>query len=572
MKCINCGNLIVDESTVCPICKVQVTPVVPVQQPVQQAVASVVQEPVPQVATEQPVMEQPVVQPAVEPVLEQAPVEQPVVENQLPTTYTASPEAFNIPVMTAISPTGEATDMQDTGVKLTNTKPDEQPKKDNKKRNIIIAIIAIVVVLIIGLGSGYYVYEYKTADIRVQKIYDAITKFTDNITNEEIELSSGKYELDFGLSYNNQTLQTKVNGIYARDLENELLDVTANIESFIFPLELIDEPISLEWTLIENNQYILFQNFFEKYIYAETDVLKPIFEVIQQNDLNYKTVINTFRLGLLNALKEMNVKQSVGDVRIGSKTKGANILTYNINEQNRIIATRSICNTFLKNKNAIEELSKFTRQSKEDITQMFKNIIKSGKDFYTYMLLQKYDEDIVEEKVRLIKPMKLEFYTAKFGESFYGLKFEFTKNNKKNVLEYIPQDDTSLTITLNEYGNKIFELNTKEDVKRSTAYVESTDIFVGTYYKDKVAYNFDIVLKTTSDVNPKVVKPNVKKSIRYNALTKSDYKEILNNMKSFGKFGLLFSSQLDEWYEKIMNALEIIEPEKPVTPQVTVDN
>ena len=43
-------------------------------------------------------------------------------------------------------------------------------------------------------------------------------------------------------------------------------------------------------------------------------------------------------------------------------------------------------------------------------------------------------------------------------------------------------------------------------------------------------------------------------------------------MKSFGKFGLLFSSQLDEWYEKIMNALEIIEPEKPVTPQVTVDN
>ena len=118
---------------------------------------------------------------------------------------------------------------------------------------------------------------------------------TKSITNDKIEKTSGTYDVDFSISSANQNLAAKVNGTYAVDLSGKAIDYTVNLSSLNLGEELIDNPVNLEIYLNESRMYVLFQNYYENYIYDEIEGLRTLFDTNEQNNVDYVSMINALK-------------------------------------------------------------------------------------------------------------------------------------------------------------------------------------------------------------------------------------------------------------------------------------
>lgn len=530
MNCKNCGSVLQPGATVCPNCNT------PVQSPTDkpeingQAVET-------QVETAQPVepaqpVENPVVEttpvepdaPAVDsgnvdtPVVNPAPTDQVSPIDAQPLKYgqsTITPEAI-----ASINPDGSSVNSDLVG----NIAPLEPVKQKNKKKTMIILIVAIVLVLLIGGGILFYMFEYKSADKRIEAVYNYLTSFTENVTNDSVELKSGSYEINASVSYDDQTYSTNITGKYGIDLANKIMDYTVNVNKLNMGEDLIDETLSLNLYLNNNKLYVLLENFFDKYIYQEVENVDQLFDAVEQNDINYVTLTRGIKVAIANGLKAMNNTQSIENVKIDGKSKKVNVVRITMTARNVELFTKAFVNSVKNNAGLISELAKLTDMSEDALKE---NLTESIKDA---------EYEGMEE-------LKFELYSSIFGSEFLGLKTILNLEENKIVLESLPiNEGTRLNLTVE--GQKVLELDIKTTEKKNSTTIDSSFTVEGTILLDS-AIKLNIEVKQSDDVNPKVDKVNVKNSVNIENLTEEDYNKIIEKIKDFGALGLLITPYLE---------------------------
>ncbi|MDE5630065.1 MAG: hypothetical protein K2I70_00545, partial [Bacilli bacterium] len=163
------------------------------------------------------------------------------------------------------------------GVKIASTAAPVIEGKKNKKVVIIIAVIFVVVAIAAGIGVYYYMSQYKSADKRIDAVFSGMNKFAAGLKAEKIEAKSGTYDIGFSLVAGDDSIDGKIDGKYAYDLEKKIMDYSLNISKLDMKMEgedlqLIDkEPLKLELYTAESRAYVLLENFYENYIYSDIE-------------------------------------------------------------------------------------------------------------------------------------------------------------------------------------------------------------------------------------------------------------------------------------------------------------
>lgn len=574
MKCISCGNLIPDASTVCPYCNNKVEPVV-ANQNVQGSV-------IPETPT-QPILPQdqgmsvlgqnqgqvaPMGVPPMNQVPNQAmnpaegsqqqvpiPSPAPVIEMPAPNQNApVNPMAASATPMNqnpAIVPTpAPVTGVVPDGAKVGTTAPKE---KKSKKGLLIVIIVIALILVVVGGGLFFYMSQYKSGNERIGEVVNEFFKSALAVKNENIELASGKYSLEGSLEVEGEKYTVKLNGLYAVDLPNGVLDYTLNAESLNMGEEIFDAgPVNLELYVADSNVYILLQNFYDKYIYSEVEGMDQIFDSIQQNDINYQTIIVGFRDAIKAGLYASGYTQTIEDVTVNGKSSKANVVRIKINKTTVNVITKAAINNLANNQMAVKELAKLLEQDEATFKEE---------------LLKLKDEDVVTEDAEFEEQV-IEIYTEMFGNGLVGIKYTTKQDEATYKVEIYPVVN-GYGLVVNEDSKMVAEVQYATTNKVTSSTRENTTNLSMTFYTESNgAIKISGVVGTVEDINPKVEKVNVKNSINVNYLTTNDIIAIYDEASKHGNFGLLIQSLLGETVEALRELVLPTTPIDPTTPTV----
>lgn len=564
MKCINCANLIPDASVVCPYCNAKVEPVVqatPVYNvdagnngvpitPVQPVLPQDQNMTVPPVLEPAPVIEpvSPVapsqttpVSPVVEPVVASPNVENNVVEPMnnvnnvetnggMPQVPTAPMETLDSPSVDPVEsvavlggsevPPAEPITLSTEvagGEKLGSTAPVKERKK---KKLLLIIIIALIALLLIGGGVFAYMYEFKSGDKRIDIIVDALFADFNRMSNENFEVSSGTYNMKFDVSTSSEKMGAKISGKYATDLSKKLIDYTINVDSLNIGEELLDESLNVELYMNENKIYVLLQNFYDKYIYTDLDT--DFLLGIEQNDINYKLMINNFKAALKAALKGSNYKQTVGDANIAGKKEKANVITMSINTTTTKRMMSIFYNNLMRNNLFLEECAKLANSDAQAVKKSLQEALDSL------------------ETLEIEGVTNINIYTKLIGNGFVGMTATSINGEEKTNIVIAPVN-SGYNMTISENGTKLADF-TINRVKKTTSTTREETMTVKLILNvEEEVYTVDAEIGVIDDINPKVEKVNVKNSVDVKYLPEADMYGILTKITQFGKLGILVS-------------------------------
>lgn len=410
-------------------------------------------------------------------------------------------------------------------------------KSKNKKKIIIIISVVVVLLIAIGLGIAYYYSQYKTADKRVSKVFSALTSSSTTLKNENIDKSSGTYKMDLSIDYNDEAFNTLFDGTYARDLSSGALDFTINIENLTKGEELLNSPINLELYYNDAKVYVLLQNFYDMYIYDEHEEVKSYFEAIEQNNINYVSLISTLKRALNSGLTSMNSTQTVKSVSIHGITYNANVVSISFNARNQSLFYNNFYRILANDQTFISEIAKLTGKDEDTVKD---NLSNANQD--------KEYEDM---------NLTLEIVTEKFGNKFLGLRVMTNENFINKLLGQEENSDTKLLeiypitngygLTYKNGSQNVLEGTYEKTLKRTSATNESSYKVYFTYYRGDVAYKIDLSLEIIGDVNPKDAKVNVKNSINKIYLTDEVKNGIIEKYNQHGSVSLYYPDILKNY-------------------------
>lgn len=431
-----------------------------------------------------------------------------------------------------IDPSGEVID----GGKIGSSVP---PVTNNKKKKkiIIILIIAVVILVIGGLAFAYYYSQYKTADKRVNSVFKGITSVTSNLKNETIDKASGTYDFGLNIDYNNEAIKTQVKGTYARDLSLGAIDLTANIQSFVKGEELLNNPINVEMYYNDSKIYVLLENFFDMYIYDDYEDLNTYFDAIEQNNINYVSLISSLKKAVNSGLTSMNNTQTVKNVSIHGINSKVNTVQIRFTARNQSIFYNAFYRVLANDTTFVSEMAKLTGKTEEVL-----------KDNLSTATQNKEYQDL---------DLTIEVYTEMFGEKFSGFKI----TTKENFINRLIQEDESDEVKVleiypitNGYGltyksgsQNILEGTYEKTLKRTSTTNESNHKVYFTYYHENIAYKVDASLNLIGDVNPKDAKVNVKNSINKIYLTEENKTAILEKYNQAGNISLHYPNIISNY-------------------------
>lgn len=596
MKCMSCGNLIPDASTVCPYCNssvgpvaaetpvtpevsVQTTPVAPVASALEMVApaAPVTPEVMAPVTPEAPVAPAPVAEPVMAaPTPEVAPVQMaaPVVPETpatpvlpqdqgmvsapvQPVAPAAPVEAAPAPVQPEIVPTpAPTTTMVANGItpeggftggeKIAST---AEAKKSSKGK--LIAIIVVAVILIAGIVAGvlYYNSQYKSAGKRIDSIVNGMFKDLANIKNEDVELASGTYTFEGSVNANETNISAKLNGKYAFDIANQIADYTLNVESINMGQELLDSgALNLELYAEKHKVYFLLQNFYEKYIYVDTEGMVEVDTETEELELDVNTMVIAIREATKAGLKAAPNTQTVGEVTIGGTKQKANIVEIELNEANAKKILKGFVNSLANNDKFLTEIARVSGEEKAEIKEGLLSVLEEDTDT---------DEEEYEDYLpKSTTTGSISFYTAMFGEEFLGATIKmnqvYDKKDENYDAEYY--EDSKMVLNVYPKGNalkvdmtmndkKLFEMSLEETYeKNSTEEKNEMDFSITLHSEESGAVTIKFKATVTSDLQPKVEKVNTKDSIAFENLTETDITNIYEKVKNYGTFGMLVDS------------------------------
>ena len=413
-----------------------------------------------------------------------------------------------------------------SGEKIATMTPAE-PKKKKKGKLILIIVIAVILLALIGGGVFVYFYEFRSGDTRIDKVVNGLLSFTNGVKNENVELGSGSYTIDATIGADDQQFGFALNGKYAFDLSKKLVDTTVNVESLNLGQELLEEELNLEVYLYDSKMYLLFQNFFEKYISYPIEGYDELFSGVEQNDINYALIINAYKTAIKSALKASNYSQTIKDVDINGSTQKANVITMNLTEANQKSMIRAFVNTLKNNNTALEEMAKV---SGEDVATIESNL----------------DAMIDNDDYLLNNSMVIEIYTEMLGDEFLGVHCTMdTEDDTTNIIDLFPITN-GYSLSVREDDQEIINMDVTSTEKNTSTTRESTVSVTAVFYSDGTAANIEVSMGIVEDVNPNVEEVNVRNSVDYRYLSDAEKQQIINSVSQFGTLGLIVSPYLQQ--------------------------
>lgn len=458
----------------------------------------------------------------------------------------------NQPVAPAVNEASTAipTAMDQVNSKLSSYDQAPVIKKEKNKKLFKKLIIVFVVLIVISIGL-YFAYDkiYNTGSIRTGNAIEKLLSRLNMMTNDDIELGNGDYTLNASLNYNDINYKTNVTGKYAYDLNSKVIDITSNINSLTYKNEelLSGTPVSNEFYMYNNIVYVLFENFLNKYIYANInevpDALKTIseniiiddtkntqelikkidynnlgliFNNISQNDIDYTMLIRTLKIAFKNSANSMIVKSSF--TSSNPYNKMLSVTNISVPKVKQEIFMNNLYSNLERNKTFVDEVVKLTGKTEEQVLSML---------------------SVDKDNFKAIDDINIYVYSSLFDQEFQGMKvlyddYQFIITPKGLGFKLVVSKSNVELLSL-DYGITLENTSTTKKTTRTAKF---------TYYQNKIAYNGDISLETTASINPRVEKTNTKNSVKYNNLSRENYQALEREITNFGKFGLLLKDHV----------------------------
>lgn len=379
---------------------------------------------------------------------------------------------------------------------------EEKPKK--KKTGLIVGIvIGIIALIIVALGVVGYFFEFKSADKRITNVLDNTFKKV-VFKNEKIEKSSGKFDIDGKVSFDSQSYSAKLEAKYGVDLLNKFINLDMNISSINLGMELLDEPLKVNTYLTDSSVYALFSNFYDKYVYTKVEGMEEIFDAVEQNDIDYKVILDGFKEAMKASMLASTKEQSVKN--------GKNIIKIVLNKDNQKKMTEAAKKSILNNDKFLTEFCKLTNQ---DIKELKASLEKYNEEY-------KDTDGYIEIVTNLLGNELIEFNIK--GE-------DITLNIKDgNIVAKIYQNE-----------KLVCDLNLSFENKKSSKIEETTAKVNATCYINNKAYTVELNIKVEDDVNPSVEKVDLKGAVNIKNISQEDVVDIYTKVSKFGKLGLFIS-------------------------------
>ena len=570
-----------------PAAPVQVQPVpaqpVPVQPVVAQPVpmAAPVEVPVAQPAPVQPTVAQPVpAQPvATEPVAQSVPA-QPVVVPQpaVPTPVaTAAPVINNGMVQPNVVPTPDAVQPQVVNTQVPQVSPvtvntgqpvvvqtgaSQMPQAQpvvvtqdvygnkisapapvikNKGGNPKVKILVIVIILLLlvgGGGFGFYYYQtmYNSAAKRIDVALDKFLSFTSSIRTDILEEKSGSYNFELDIQANDKKYGVTANGKYGYNLGKQLGDLTINNTSLIYEDELLNEDLNIEIYKYDGKDFLLLQNFFDKYIYSTNEDTK-LFSGVSQNSIEYRSVINGLKRAFKTSVKAGGYSQTNRSDTIGGVTKNYNIVKLKLGKDSKERILNKFYDSISNNTDLLTQLSYFNGQTTDEVLKDIKDLLEK--------------QEVVEHNEYI------EFFTEGLNSVFKGIKYYGEFDGKKVVMEVVPKGN-SYNISVKEDGKNILDGKYTKEETSTTVSRNSKRTFDFVYNFNNIAYTIKATLDITDDNKPNVTTVNTKESVAKEYLAEHERIDINTALSEFGEFGVKYKTVKKEVIEGL-DALPIFD-------------
>ena len=509
---------------------VPVQPVVPqpqvVEQPQVMPQPVVVPQPVVSnpVATAAPVINNDMVQPTT--VLTPDAVQPQVVNAQVPQV---SPVTVNVGqpvvVQTGASQMPQAQPVVVTQDVYGNKIETPAPVIKNKGGNPKVKILIIVIVLLLlagGGGFGFYYYQtmYNSAAKRIDVALDKFLSFTNSIRTDILEEKSGSYNFELDIQANDKKYGVTANGKYGYNLGKQLGDLTINNTSLIYEDELLNEDLNIEIYKYDGKDFLLLQNFFDKYIYITNEDTK-LFSGVSQNSIEYRSVINGLKRAFKTSVKAGGYSQTNRSDTIGGVTKNYNIVKLKLGKESKERILNKFYDSIANNPDLLTQLSYFNGQTTDEV-------LKDIKDF-----LEK--QEVVEHNEYV------EFFTEGLNSVFKGIKYYGEFDGKKVVMEVVPKG-ISYNISVKEDGKNILDGKYSKEETSTTVSRNSKRTFDFVYNFNNIAYSIKATLDITDDNKPNVTTVNTKESVAKEYLSDYERIDISTALSEFGEFGVKYKT------------------------------
>ena len=384
--------------------------------------------------------------------------------------------------------------------------PKEEPKKNKK---LIIGIVAgVIALVVILLGVFFYMSQFKSADKRITNVVNkAFSELKFN--NDNLEKTSGNMNVDGKVSVGSTSYSASFDVKYGVDMLEKLMNFNITLNNLNVGMELLDEPLHVNTYIADSKVYALFSNFYDKYVYTNVDGMDEIFNVVEQNDIDYKVVVDGFKEAMIAGLKSADKKQNLKGMN--------NVIKIELTESNQKKITEAAKKSALNNDKFLTELTKLT-----------------GKDIKT--LKSELENENVTENIKDTKGY-IELVTNFFGSELIELNVkteEIELNVKDKIVSFkLVQDSKTI-------GEGKINLETKKNAKTK----DTTMKIEMTIYVENQAYSVDLNVKVSDDVNPSVEKTDLKNSVNIENMSQDDMLTIYDKVSKFGKLGVFISQYL----------------------------
>lgn len=384
--------------------------------------------------------------------------------------------------------------------------PKEEPKKN---KGLIIGIVAgVIALVVILLGVFFYMSQFKSADKRITNVVNkAFSELKFN--NDNLEKTSGNMNVDGKVSVGSTSYSASFDVKYGVDMLEKLMNFNITLNNLNVGMELLDEPLHVNTYIADSKVYALFSNFYDKYVYTNVDGMDEIFNVVEQNDIDYKVVVDGFKEAMIAGLKSADKKQNLKGMN--------NVIKIELTESNQKKITEAAKKSALNNDKFLTELTKLT-----------------GKDIKT--LKSELENENVTENIKDTKGY-IELVTNFFGSKLIELNVkteEIELNVKDKIVSFkLVQDSKTI-------GEGKINLETKKNAKTK----DTTMKIEMTIYVENQAYSVDLNVKVSDDVNPSVEKTDLKNSVNIENMSQDDMLTIYDKVSKFGKLGVFISQYL----------------------------
>lgn len=421
---------------------------------------------------------------------------------------------------------------QEENVVSTNeTIPTVDTTSSNAPKNKLIPVIVVALVALIILAGGFYYYFSKPSKIVTNIINTAYENFSD-IINKDVDFD---YKKDSMLITGNLNVDTSIDGL--EDLKKEDVAYRVGLDYGNKKVEVGAELkenkksiINAILYVIDDEAFVSLEDDYDKIIKiddADFD-FSDVFEVTDEMEITNDDVdfiAKEFKDILIESMNMEKLEKSSDTIEVDGKDVKVNKITYNLDEENVEELMENIIDNMLANKDLLKKLSKLSDTDIDDI----KDSLKEAKEDAEY-------EDIGELNIYtkgfMNKVVKIEIEAE---DTVFGVNF-----NKDNSEVYAKEDDTNITLTINEYSDE--EVNVdyliKIDDEKIKGNITATSKEVkDNKYEGKFSfdfeygeYDFKVFTNYKLEIGAKIANIKTKDAVNYSELDETEMNEVASDI------------------------------------------